>query len=140
VTPNPSRTEDNAVAASAPSMIGDHSKKCHRLSFRATGGMLSIVISIASTEAEEGQDRQNHDDETDEINQSVHEFPPCITPFTQVTIYWQSSPVPGKTCTPDLFLHFVALGLPAVTTVARQCWPLPKSGGAATYPRPLGPG
>ena len=53
--------------------------------------MLSIVISIASTKAEEGQDRQNHDDETDEINQSVHEFPPCIAPFTQVTIYRQSS-------------------------------------------------
>jgi hypothetical protein len=39
--------------------------------------MLSIVISIASTKAEEGQDRQNHDDETDEINQSVHGFPPA---------------------------------------------------------------
>jgi hypothetical protein len=39
--------------------------------------MLSIVISIASTKAEEGQDRQNYDDETDEINQSVHGFPPA---------------------------------------------------------------
>jgi hypothetical protein len=36
--------------------------------------LLSIDISLASTKAEEGQDRQNYDDETDEINQSVHEF------------------------------------------------------------------
>jgi hypothetical protein len=72
--------------------------------------MLSIVISIASTEAEEGQDRQNHNDETDEINQSVHKFSPSIAPFTQVTIYRHSSRPPGKTCTLGSFLHCVARG------------------------------
>jgi hypothetical protein len=32
---------------------------------------------MVSTQAKEGQNCQNHDDEADEINQSVHEFPPC---------------------------------------------------------------
>ena len=98
--------------------------------------MLSIVISIASTKAEEGQDRQNHDDETDEINQSVHEFPPCIAPFTQVSIHRQSSPISGNTCNPAHFFTMLRLALPAVTLLRVDVG----FGGAATDPRPLGPG
>jgi hypothetical protein len=86
VTPKPTRTEDNAVAANAPSMIGDTPRCATDYRF-ATGGMLSIVISIASAKAEEGQDRQNYDDETGE-DQSA--------PFTQVSIHRHSSPVSGK--------------------------------------------
>jgi hypothetical protein len=68
-TPRPTATpKTNAVAANAPSMIGDTPRCATDYRF-ATGGMLSIVISIASAKAEEGQDRQNYDDETGEINQ-----------------------------------------------------------------------
>jgi len=80
VTPKPSRTEDSAVAANAPSTIGDHSKKRQPLSFRAikvvsvraAGGMFSIDISMALAKAEEGKNCQNHYDETDEVYKSVH--------------------------------------------------------------------
>ena len=37
-------------------------------------------ISMASAKAEEGQDRQNHDDESDEIYKTVHKFAPCTRP------------------------------------------------------------
>jgi hypothetical protein len=36
---------------------------------------------MASPEAEEGQDRQNNHDKTDEIDEAVHEIPPCARPM-----------------------------------------------------------
>ena len=109
MTPKPTNTEDSAVAANAPSTTGDHSTKHHLLSlratgvvsFRAAGGILSIDISMALAKAEEGKNRQNYDDETDEIDKSVHELAPLYTrPHSSPTIYWyrQSSPVRERTC------------------------------------------
>jgi hypothetical protein len=89
VTPKPTNTEDSAVAANAPSTTGDHSTKRHPLSFRATGvvsfraagGIFSIDISMALAKAEEGKNCQNHNDETDEIYESVHELLPLTCPL-----------------------------------------------------------
>ena len=55
MAPKPSSTDDKAVAANAPSTIGDHSMKRQPLSFRVRGALLSIDISMASTQAKEGQ-------------------------------------------------------------------------------------
>src|SRR5215203_1888915 len=74
VTANVSNTEDSAVAASAPSTIGDHCRKRGVISVRATGVTCSIVLSMALAEAEEGQDRQNHNNQADEIDKTVHSF------------------------------------------------------------------
>jgi len=98
VTPNVSSTDDSAVAANAPSMIGDHCRKRgavslrSAVSLRATGEMFSIDISMLA-KAEEGQDRQDHDDESNEIDKTVHGFLRVPAPFCQSTICrkWQSS-------------------------------------------------
>jgi hypothetical protein len=45
-------------------------------------------MCIASAKAEEGQDRQNHDNQADEIDKTVHEFPPYVPPpFSEATIF-----------------------------------------------------
>jgi hypothetical protein len=62
VTANVSNTDDNAVAANAPSTIGDHCRKSGALPACATGVIFSIDISMALAKAEEGQNRQNHND------------------------------------------------------------------------------
>ena len=54
VTANVSNTEESAVAANAPSTIGDHCRKRGAISLRATGVTFSIVLSMALAEAEEG--------------------------------------------------------------------------------------
>jgi hypothetical protein len=46
--------------------------------------MFSIAMSVASTQAKEGQNCQDHDDKADEINQSVHEFAPCTSPISSI--------------------------------------------------------
>src|SRR3954453_14033171 len=74
VTANVSNTEDSAVAAKAPSMIGDHCRKRGAASLRATGVTFSIDISMALAKAEEGQNRKNHDNQADEIDKTVHGF------------------------------------------------------------------
>src|SRR5262249_21657308 len=78
--PNVSSTDDSAVAANAPSTIGDHCRKRgavslhNAASLRATGVVVSIGTSMALAKTEEGQDRHNHDDESDEIDETVHGF------------------------------------------------------------------
>src|SRR4051795_8032149 len=86
VTANVSNTEDSAVAAKAPSMIGDHCRKRGAASLRATGVTFSIDISMALAKAEEGQNRQNHDNQADEIDKTVHGFLLMSRPFSQSTI------------------------------------------------------
>jgi hypothetical protein len=53
----------------------------------------SIDLSMALAKAEEGQDRQDYDNETDEIDETVHGFLLVSRPFSQPTIgrNWQSS-------------------------------------------------
>jgi hypothetical protein len=48
---------------------------------------------MALTEAEEGQDRQDYDNQTDEIDKTVHGFLLMSRPFSRSTIgrNWQSS-------------------------------------------------
>ncbi|MGY2904040.1 hypothetical protein [Bradyrhizobium sp. URHC0002] len=48
---------------------------------------------MASAKAEEGQDRQNHNNQADEIDKTVHGFLLMSRPFSQSTIdrNWQSS-------------------------------------------------
>ena len=74
MTANVSNTEDSAVAANAPSTIGDHCRKRGAISLRATGVTFSIVLSMALAKAEEGQDRQNHDNQANKIDKTVHGF------------------------------------------------------------------
>ena len=72
MTANVSNTEDSAVAANAPSTIGDHCTKRGAISLRAVGVMFSIDMCKALTEAEEGQHCQDHDQQADEIDKTVH--------------------------------------------------------------------
>src|SRR3954463_12609044 len=81
VTANVSNTEDSAVAANAPSTIGDHCRKRGAISLRVTGVTFSIDRSMALAQAEEGQNRQNHNDQADEIDKTVHSFLPISRPF-----------------------------------------------------------
>ena len=74
MTANVSKTDDNAVAANAPSTIGDHCRVRGALSVRVTGVIFSIDISMALTKAEEGQNSQNHNDQAYEIDKTVHVF------------------------------------------------------------------
>jgi hypothetical protein len=48
---------------------------------------------MALAKAEEGQDRQNHDNQANEIDKTVHGFLLMSRPFSQSTIgrNWQSS-------------------------------------------------
>ena len=86
MTANVSNTEESAVAANAPSTIGDHCRKRGAISLRATGVTFSIDLSMALAKAEEGQDRQNHDNQADEIDKTVHGFLLVSRPFSQPTI------------------------------------------------------
>ena len=72
---NVSNTEESAVAASAPSTIGDHCRKRAVMSLRGGEATFSIDISPGLAEAEEGQHCQDHDNKADEINKTVHIFP-----------------------------------------------------------------
>jgi hypothetical protein len=74
VTANVSNTEESAVAANAPSTIGDHCRKRGAISLRATGVTFSMDMCMASAKAEEGQDRQNHNNQADKIDKTVHGF------------------------------------------------------------------
>ena len=74
MTANASNTDESAVAARAPSTIGDHCRKRGATSLRAAGEMFSIVISMALAKTEEGQNRQNHNNQTNEIDETVHGF------------------------------------------------------------------
>jgi hypothetical protein len=55
---------------------------------------------MALAKAEERKNRQNYNDETDEIDKSVHELAPLYPPHSSPTIYWyrQSSQARGNTC------------------------------------------
>ena len=54
MTANVSNTEETAVAANAPSTMGDHCTKRGAISLRATGVTFSIDPSMMLTKAEEG--------------------------------------------------------------------------------------
>jgi hypothetical protein len=41
-------------------------------------GFLLDMGGVLSTQAEEGQDRHDHDDQPDEINQAVPSLPPAV--------------------------------------------------------------
>jgi hypothetical protein len=43
---------------------------------------------MTSAEAEEGQNRQNHDNQADQIDKTVHGFAPYVSPpFSPATIF-----------------------------------------------------
>src|SRR3954447_1348364 len=76
-TPKPTRMNDIAPAAKAPAMTELHwmvrrSSAATPPSMMSSRMRVSIVITALSTQAEERQDRHDHDDQADEINQSVH--------------------------------------------------------------------
>src|SRR5262245_42829880 len=80
VAPNVSNTEESAVAANAPNTIGDHCTSRGSISLRTTGETFSIDISMALAKAEERKHRQDHDYQADEIDKTVHGFPPYVPP------------------------------------------------------------
>src|SRR6185369_3881977 len=88
VTANVNNTEDSAVAANAPSTIGDHCRNRGAASLRVPGAIFSIDMCMTSAEAEEGQHCQNHDNQADKIDKTVHDFSSvCPATISQATIF-----------------------------------------------------
>src|SRR2546423_1104558 len=71
--PNAIRTRERADATNAPAMTGVQWTKCLRASIGAVAEGWVVCTAIPpSAQAEEREDEQNHDDQTDQINQPTH--------------------------------------------------------------------
>ena len=81
--PNAIKTRERADATRAPAITGAQWTKCLRVSTGvvADGWMVCTVVPPRSAQAQERQDKQDHDNQTDQINQPTHVHAPRFLPL-----------------------------------------------------------